>query len=133
MHVFYNPENEDWLAYFERQSGEGVFRGLMYQRGAGIGSIFRSMFRYLLPIAKTIGREVGLEGLATGSRILGEVAGGKDVKGAVVDESREGLRKLLNRASTRMNERQTGSGRRNKVVGRRVALHRDSLGTYQKL
>lgn len=86
MHVFYNPESEDWLGYFDRQSGEGVFRGLMYQRGAGIGSIFRSMFRYLLPVAKSIGREVGLEGLATGSRILGEVASGKDVKGAVADE-----------------------------------------------
>lgn len=143
MHVNFNPDTVEWAeflqsgggAYFEGfpyQRGYGAyFAGFPYQRGYGIGSVFGSIFRYLLPMLKTAGKEIGREGLATGARILGNLAEGKQLKSAVVEETSEGLKKLIERsdpqaalrqlvehATTRI---QRGSGTK-RGVKRRVAI-----------
>ncbi|KAH7668042.1 hypothetical protein AAVH_43122 [Aphelenchoides avenae] len=41
---------------------------------------------FLVPIAKAAGRELGREGLAVGSRVLGRVAEGEALKKAAINE-----------------------------------------------
>lgn len=100
MHVRFDPESVDWSAHFRQiQSGGGAsyFAGNPYQRGYGIGSAFSNLFRFLLPMAQAVGKEIGREGLSVGSRVLGDLAKGDSLRRAVVNETSDGLRNLLAR------------------------------------
>lgn len=120
MHVLYDPDKEDWSSYFSRQGGSGYYEGLPLQRGYGIGSIFGSLFRFLLPIAKSVGKEIGREGISLGSRLLGDIAQGQNVKESLVRESKDSLKTLVKKANDRL---QTGQGKR-RIVGRAVIMHK---------
>ena len=103
-HVVFNPDEVDWHAYFQRQcqqTGAGAdgpfFAGSMYQRGAGIGSVFGKLLRFLVPLFKAAGAEIGREGLAVGSRVLGSVAEGQLLKDAAVNELSTGAQNVLKR------------------------------------
>jgi hypothetical protein len=99
----------DWNEFFEQQRGGAYyFEGQPWQRGGGIGSIFQSLVRFLMPIGKTIGRELGKEGIETGSRLLNRLAAGQDIKSSMVEESQKGLKNLVDRV---YEKRQSG-GRR---------------------
>lgn len=140
-HVNIDPDTVNWQSYFS-QTG-GYFVGRPYQRGGGIGSVFSSLFRFLLPVLKSAGKELGKEGLAVGSRILNDVAQGKNVRSAVVtetagglrnlvDKSRasDGLRNLIDQAEGRL---QKGGGRRKKATGRKRAIRRKSRPTRRSV
>lgn len=85
MHIVYTPEDANyWLASYENgmkshpqyQVGGDLagFRAFApHHRGGGLGSFFRSLFRYVLPILKTVGKEA----LITGSNIATDVSQGK--------------------------------------------------------
>ena len=126
-HANFDPDTVNWQSYFS-QTG-GYFVGRPYQRGGGIGSVFSKLFRFLLPVLKSAGKEIGKEGLAVGSRILNDVAQGKNVRSAIVtetagglrnlvDKSRasEGLRNLIDEAEGRL---QRGGGKKKKKAPRR--------------
>ncbi|KAL3120164.1 hypothetical protein niasHT_008918 [Heterodera trifolii] len=66
--------------------GYNIYRGLPYQRGAGVGALFRSLMRYLLPIGKQIGSAIGRQGMESGNRVLTNVLEGKDLKESLVSE-----------------------------------------------
>ena len=118
MHVLYDPQKVNWMdntvQFGGGQYGHGsdynVFRGMPYQRVAGIGSVFRSMLRYLIPLAKPAGAAIGREALETGSRILSNIVKGDPVKRSVLSEGRTGLKNLLDQASTGLARRQQGQG-----------------------
>jgi hypothetical protein len=114
MHVDFDPVKVEWSSLLESGDGEqfggyNVFRGVPFQRGSGLGSVFRSFLRYLIPIGKQIGLAVGHEGLRTGNRVLSNVLEGKDLKDTLVSESKAGIKNLLDKASSNM-ERQKGQG-----------------------
>ena len=80
MRVAYIPINDRvWAQHFVKQAGGG-FVGIPYQRGGGLGSIFRSIFRAILPIAKSAGRVVGKQALRTGSELASDLIAGKNLK-----------------------------------------------------
>jgi hypothetical protein len=119
------------ISYFEGlplkyQRGYGYFMGVPRQRGHGLGDVFRSIWRILKPLgtalapmAKEAGRAIGQEGLATGARVLTDLVEGKTpVKDALTTEGREGVKRLLDRASTRL---QRGSGRGGRAKKNRVS------------
>jgi len=111
--------------YFEGlplyQRGYGWFAGAPRQRGAGLGDIFRRLWRVLQPIArgltpvlKSAGRAVGEEGLAATARILNDVVQGGNLSQSVMNEGKEGVRNLLGRAERKLSTTttsQSGSGR----------------------
>jgi hypothetical protein len=70
-----------------------------YQRGAGLGSVFRGIFRALLPIAKTAGKSIGRQALATGAQIASDVVSGKPIKEAVKRRGKAGATNLLRKAT----------------------------------
>jgi hypothetical protein len=113
------------ISYFEGlplkyQRGYGYFMGVPRQRGHGLGDVFRSIWRILKPLgtalapmAKEAGRAIGQEGLATGARVLTDLVEGKmPVKDSLANEGREGVKRLLDRASTRLQKGGSARGRK---------------------
>jgi hypothetical protein len=121
VHIIYDPSTDSFGAYFERQRGAGMayYVGMPFQRGhgfrqrgAGLGAILQSLWRFVLPLARNAGtllapfaEQIGREGLATGARVLQNVSDGANLKDTLKAESREGVNNFFRRY-------QTGSGRR---------------------
>lgn len=92
VHVIFDGSNLSVDKIYTQQTGSGAlsyFEGLPYQRGfgysanqrgAGLGNALKSIWRFLKPLASTIspiamsvGKELGKEGLATTARVLTKV------------------------------------------------------------
>jgi len=132
MHIEFDPSHIDWSTLTEvsldnsysQWGGYDVFRGVPYQRGSGLGSVFRSFLRYLLPYGKQIGSAIGKQGLESGSRVLSSVLEGKDLKETLIDEGKSGLKNLLQKAADNVTK-QKGKGfdfRRYKDIEKRPTL-----------
>ncbi|KAL3118843.1 hypothetical protein niasHT_008190 [Heterodera trifolii] len=107
------------------QRGYGYFLGVPRQKGAGVGSVLRNLWRYLRPMvsaarpyAANIAAEIGKEGLETGARFLNEVSKGGNIKDALVSEGKEGAKNLLDKASSSL---QKGRGRKKRRGGGKKA------------
>lgn len=129
MRVVYNPDSENWDIFFHNQIGgsafySGVpFRRGNFQQGAGLGSILTSAARYLIPIAIDTGKQIGQEGLAFGSRVLGKLAEGEPLKTTLQQEGKKSLRNLAQKAKFQMG----GSKRRkpktsHSLIGKKLRL-----------
>jgi len=113
MRVIYVPCNERaWAQYYNSQAlqhGGGFYAALPYQRGAGLGSLFRGIFRAILPVAKSVGKTVGRQALQTGSEIASDVLSGKSLKDAAEERGKAGASVLLKKAARKLS-RQKGRG-----------------------
>lgn len=118
-HVIFDPNSIDWEQIVLAQIGSGFyFEGLPYQRGAGIGTIFGHILRYLIPIGKIVGRELGREGLRTGGRIVQDILAGNPVKKSVLVETQQGFKNAVDN----IYGKQKGEGKKKKR--KRVVLAR---------
>lgn len=112
------------IAHFEGvpfQRGYGFFAAVPRQRGAGVGAVLRTLWRFLRPLAVSakpvaLGalREIGKEGLETGARALNTIAeGGISVGDAFAAESKEGARRLAEKAAQALKQQnQSGRGQK---------------------
>src|SRR5689334_20592628 len=87
---------------FLQDGGGFYYYGLPYQRGyghrgAGIGSVFRHLVRFLMPIVKGAGKRVGEEAIVTSARILDNIAQGAELKDTIISEGKQGLKRLARR------------------------------------
>ena len=131
MRVAYVPISDKvWANHYCNQAGGG-FVGLPYQRGGGLGSFFRGIFRALLPIAKSAGKAVGKQALATGAQIASDVVAGKNVKAAAQLRTRRGASKLLRKAAVRL-QRGRGLGRRKKAKATKPIKRRRKRAVKRK-
>ena|SRR5437867_8594516 len=121
MRQQFNPENFNiWLDYYANQAsqvGYGMpgFKGIPYQRGAGLGSFFRSLFRMAVPIIKSVAGKVGHEALSTGANIASDIVRGRPALEALEEHGRQGASKLLKEASEKV-QKGRGLGRRPKDI-----------------
>lgn len=115
MHSDFDPNKVNWLALINAAddkphqyggSSYTPFVGLPYQRGAGIGSIFRSLLRFLIPIGREAGKAIGRQGLESGVRVMSGVLDGQDLRQSLEHEGRAGLKNLLDKASNNLAKRQ---------------------------
>uniref|UniRef100_A0A914HAS4 Integrase catalytic domain-containing protein n=1 Tax=Globodera rostochiensis TaxID=31243 RepID=A0A914HAS4_GLORO len=73
-----------------------TMRGYGIQRGAGVGDVFRGLWRFFLPILRRVGTTVGSEALSTGQRVLERVGNeGVPLKEALVSEGKRGIDTVL--------------------------------------
>jgi hypothetical protein len=94
---------------------------LARQRGAGVGSVLKNIWRYLKPLAASMhpiasnaAREIGKEGLAATARTLGDVAKGGDLKEALGNQVKQSTQTLLEKAQNKLKgggRGQSGKGR----------------------
>ncbi|GFY10287.1 uncharacterized protein F54H12.2 [Trichonephila clavipes] len=97
--------NSDDFVPFERgQIGSSLthYKGINFQKGYGIGGIFRRLFRAALPFLVKGGKTIEKEVLMTGSRVASDVLSGENFKGAVKTRSRESGKKLAQKAIDRV-------------------------------
>jgi len=142
MRVVFIPLSErNWENFFRTQTGHG-FSGLQYQQGAGLGSLFKGLFRTVLPFAKSIGKSVGREALSTGASIAGDILEGKSAKKAIKRRAKTGGARLLRKGAKKLKgAKLQGHGLgvrpkskpRTKPVGKakgKKKKNTDQLGTY---
>ena len=106
MRVIYTPMGEKvWLANLV-QTG-GAYSGDRFQRGYGLGSIFGSLIRTILPVvAKTVGKQA----LRTGAEVAGDFLQGGNIKQSIKTRGRQGVRNLVAKGARAVLKRQTGRG-----------------------
>ncbi|GFX80817.1 uncharacterized protein TNCV_3215651 [Trichonephila clavipes] len=85
----------DFVPFERGQIGSGLthYKGINFQKGYGIGGIFRRLFRAALPFLVKGGKTIGKEVLMTGSRVASDVLSGENFKEAVKTRSRESGKK----------------------------------------
>jgi hypothetical protein len=105
-----------WLAYYRNQaiqSGHGIdgFHGLAFQRGAGLGSFFRSLFRVAVPVlkqaAKATAKRVGRQAISAVGNIAADVSGGANFKDAFINRGKEAASNVLRESADAL---QSGNG-----------------------
>jgi len=97
-----------------RHRGRGIpyFAGPAYQRGHGIGSLFRGLFRYAMPFIKQGAKALGRQALHTGIQVAGDVLENRPIKESVKARVRQAGTTLKTKAENKINQLLAGSGRR---------------------
>lgn len=76
-----------------------VYVGARYQRGHGLGSIFRTIARIAMPVLRRTGKSalkaMGREVARSGSNFVSDVIGGVPIKEAAKSRSQQGLKNVL--------------------------------------
>ena len=88
--------NNPYVRYYLDQQGHGmsVFRGSPWQlghgqMGYGLGGLFRSVARTVMPMVKSGAKAFGNIALNSGANFIGDVLAGKNVKEAAKARTRE--------------------------------------------
>ena len=113
--------------YLEQQQGRGmgVFRGSPWQMGHsqvgyGLGGLFRSVARSVMPIVKSGAKSLGNIALNSGASLLGDVLAGKNLKEAAKTQAREAANTARDKAVRKLQTMsQTGNGKRPKKRGKK--------------
>ena len=114
--------NNPYVLYYLDQQGHGmtVFRGSPWQlghgqMGYGLGGLFRSVARTVMPMVKSGAKALGNIALNSGANFIGDVLAGKNVKDAAKARTREAADATKQKAVQRLRAyAQTGSGKRRK-------------------
>ena len=108
-----------------------VFRGSPWQlghgqMGYGLGGLFRSVARTVMPMVKSGAKALGNIALNSGANFIGDVLAGKNVKEAAKARTREAADATKQKAVQRLQTyAQTGSGKRRKKPQKRRELKRE--------
>ena len=110
----------DYKNYYENQAGSGVgtvFHGSRYQKGHGLGNIFRSFIKWVVPIFKTHAvplikrgaQTLGSEAIRTATNVANDTLNGKTFEESAKERVRESISNLSEKALSAI---QSGSGKR---------------------
>lgn len=112
----------EYRSYYMDQLGGGVskvFVGTPNQKGHGLGSMLRGMFRWAKPLLVRGAKYLGTKAATTGYKILGDVAEGQDVKTAAKRRFVETMDNIANP--------QKGSGIKKNRKVKRLSVKRRKL------
>jgi hypothetical protein len=106
--------------YNSQQNGRGdfpVYVGRVKQRGHGIGDIFRSIWRYVFPVIKTMAPHA----FRAGANIVEDVSSGNTWKDSAMKHGTSVIKQIPSVISSVVAERknQSGSGYRRKRIAKR--------------
>ena len=111
----------DYQQYYSRQAGAGypVFHGTRFQRGYGLGNIFKGLIRWIAPILKTHAlpsiaagsKEIGREALKTFANVANDTLNGRQLNQSFKERGSEAINSLTKKAEDHI---QKGSGKRKK-------------------
>ena len=96
----------------QRGSNVSFYHGPVLQRGYGLGSIFKSVARSVMPSLK----EIGKSALTTGLEVLQDVAKGENIKTAAKKCLKENSLAFLDDTVSRMSTRKSIKGNTNKRI-----------------
>ena len=90
----------DYHQYYKNQAETNfpVFRGVKYQRGYGLGGVFRRLFRFIMPMVKEHGlpllRSVGESAIKGVSNLANDAIKGKNFKESAEQRFKETFKEL---------------------------------------
>lgn len=122
--------------HYATQTGNGLpyYQGVSFQKGYGLGSWFRRIFRTALPFLVKGGQSVGKEVLRTGTRVMSDVLAGENVKESTKKRTKEAGKNIARKAvdklqsmvgngkykRKRKTQKRIISSKKRKVVGRDI-------------
>ena len=89
------------------QYGAGYFSGIPYQRGTGIGSVFRGLWRAIWPAVKKVGATAGRAALSSGADAAKDLLSGENMKTTLKKRGKQALGRTLEETGKSL---QSGSG-----------------------
>jgi hypothetical protein len=101
--------------FLRQQRGGNIagFRGVCMQRGYGIGSIFKSLARYAIPLFKQGAKVVGKRALQAATEVGQDVLRGKNVRESAKTHGREVIKMFAEQgAKALLHQAGRGSKRR---------------------
>jgi hypothetical protein len=98
--------------------------GMRMQGGAGIGDVFRGLWRFFLPLIRRMGTAASSEAISTGQRVLERMSQGEPIKATLIGEAKKGADNLLEKGGL---GRQFGSGRRKRIKANQSIIPTSSL------
>lgn len=132
---------EEFLAAQQHGAGLPGYGGAPYQRGAGLGSFFRGLFKMAVPLLKRAAKVVGKEALKTGVSVIGDVVRGGELLPSLETHGREAAGNLADRAKEFLGQEGGGTGgggphrrrrRRRRVIGKKQKLKKRKPKKAQK-
>jgi hypothetical protein len=100
------------------QAGYGHQMGAGHQMGYGIGGLFRSVARAMMPMVKSGAKALGNIALKSGADFVGDVLAGRNVKEAAKARTVEAANVAKRKAISKLKS-QTGSGKRAKRTAKK--------------
>ena len=96
MKKIHTPNHKLYEEYYldqAKQKGGNLpaFHGARFQRGYGLGSIFRGLFRWAVPHLKQGAKMLGKKALQTGVNVAQDVLAGENLKTAVAKQDKKAL------------------------------------------
>ena len=107
-----------YLKQATQKGGGPYFAGRLFQKGAGIGSIFASLFKRALPFLSRASNHIGKAALKTGANVLADTVSGQRFQDSLKNRVKETGRELKRDAVAKLQNAittQTGSGRKRKA------------------
>lgn len=123
----YNDYSPLYEEYYTRQCGGSLdgFEGALYQKGYGLGSLFRGLFRSALPLMKRGIKTIGKEALKSGVLVAHDVISGESPRNAVKKRMTNAVSKILGNnqkgSGIRKRKRSTRKQSSSKVKRRRMS------------
>ena len=102
MRAKYCCDSQAYQNYYLNQVGHNLpyFSGARYQQGYGLGNIFNSIAKTVLPLVKSGSKAIGKQVLRSGVGFASDVLSGKNKKQAAIDCAKAAGSSLL-KAATR--------------------------------
>ena len=123
MRKLYTPNHKLYEEYYLNQAKQKggnlpAFHGARFQRGYGLGSIFKGLFRWAMPHLQQGAKMLGKKALQTGVQVAQDVLGGENVKTATNKRAKQAL------GLPSQNSSQSGEGR--KAIKRKAQPRKNS-------
>ena len=97
----------DYEKYYNDQIEFPTYRGVRYQRGYGLGGVFRKLFRYIVPFVKEhyvpILKTVGKTALNSATNLANDALEGKNIKESAKQRLKETFEDLKKKADMKGN------------------------------
>ena len=111
MKKIHTPNHNLYEEYYLNQAKQKggnlpALQGARFQRGYGLGSIFRGLFRWAVPHLKQGAKMLGKKALQTGVNVAQDVLAGENLKTAVKRQGKKAL------GLTSQNSPQPGAGKK---------------------
>ena len=110
----------DYKQYYRQKTGSGIsaFQGARYQRGSGLGNVFRKFFSWILPVFKTHAlpvitsgaKTIGREAIKSAANIATDSLNDVNFMSSLQNRSNEAINNLKNQYL----QQQQGNGIKNK-------------------
>ena len=118
MRAKYCCDSQAYQNYYLNQVGHGYFNDARYQQGYGLGNIFNSIAKTVLPLVKSGSKAIGKQVLRSGIGFASDVLSGKQ---AAIDRAKAAGSNLLKAAARKRKARP----QKTRVEKRRCKKHYD--------